>query len=100
MTTHGIRAASIARILVELTLAALAIWLVVQNVMLLSVGSWASPPAALVLASVLFKTAKILIAALWPWPLMIAAVSAMLGAAIAAALLGGAAARAKEAHRA
>lgn len=96
MTTRGIRAADVARIALELILATFAIWLVVQNTLLLWQGPWA--PHALAVAGVLFKVARMLVAALWPWPLMILAVSSMLGAAIAAGLLGGVAA--KEVRRA
>jgi len=93
MTTRGRRAVAVGRILVELTLAAFAIWLVVQNALLLWHGPWAVTPPALVLAGALLKTGRILITALWPWPLMIFAISAMLGAALTAGLLGGIATR-------
>lgn len=98
MTTRGIRATAVLRIVAELTLAAFAIWLVVQNALLLWHGPWAVTPPALVLAGALLKTGRMLLSALWPWPLLIFAVSSMLGAAIAAGLLVGVAP--KEASRA
>ena len=98
MTPRVVRAAAIARIVLELLLAAFAIWLVVQNALLLAFDPWATTPQLLVLAGALLKVGRMVLAALWPWPLMIFAFSAMLGTALTARLLAGI--EPKEARRA
>jgi hypothetical protein len=45
----------IARVAVELVLASFAVWLVVQNAVLLLLHPWKSTPAPLVVAGALFK---------------------------------------------
>lgn len=69
MSSRRFQPAALARLLLELALATFTMWLVVQNLLLVVLEPWKSPPAALLLAGSLIKISATLIAALWPWAL-------------------------------
>jgi predicted branched-subunit amino acid permease len=57
----------VARVAVELLLATLSLWLVVQNLLLIATHPWKSTPQALVAAQALLKVGAALTVALGPW---------------------------------
>ena len=67
---------------------ACALWLVIQNTMLLIGYFWARPSDAAVVASALFKTAVMLMDGFWLYPVVGCALAGALGLAAGAALPG------------
>lgn len=94
MTSRRLSPASVARLLLELALAAFTIWLVVQNALILALEPWKSPPPALLVVGSLIKVAATLVAAVWPW----AVVLLLLAAAIIAGLTRGVPVRGEARH--
>lgn len=80
MTRASLRAARIARVALELLLATLALWLVVQNALLLAASPWKATPAALVVVEALGKVGFAVLRTIGPWAAL-AAIAAGLGMA-------------------
>ena len=66
MTAASLRSKEAARLAIELVLAALACWLVIQNTLLLALDPWVARPAVLVVVAAVLKAAGHVIAASWP----------------------------------
>lgn len=82
MGAANVRSAAVARLAIELMLAAFAAWLVLQNTLLLALDPLAVRPPAWVAAAALVKALGLVALAVWPW-----AVAAAAGFALCAGLL-------------
>lgn len=57
------------RLALEVGLGACTLWLLVQNfVLVMWIQSWRDSQESLLVASVVLKAARVVLAALWPWP--------------------------------
>jgi len=69
MASRAMPAHGALRLGVEVALGACTLWLLVQNaVIVMWIQSWRDSRESLVVASVVLKALRVVLAALWPWP--------------------------------